>query len=177
MVKVYFEGQRASEPVAIFKDEETYDASYQGLNGIAIKHGWSLITESIIDNVEIDDVFNWTENQAVKEEEVELLPSSILSKQMEDDNRKSLGDLNVLDTRKEVFFFNEHTGVAVFNNTVFVKTKEGGYLQNAYRFVYYNDLTLVFCGGNIIDHAWQKSMEEAKKYVGNRLTKYANQLQ
>ena len=58
-VKVYFETSVAAEAVAVFNDEETYNACYPALKKLAKKHGWPLITESIVDEVDMNDIFNF----------------------------------------------------------------------------------------------------------------------
>lgn len=62
-VKVYFETSGAAEAVAVFDDEETYEACYPALKKIAKKHHWPLITESIVDEVSLDDVFEFIDQQ------------------------------------------------------------------------------------------------------------------
>lgn len=58
-VKVYFESSVTAEAVAVFDDEETYNACYPALKKIAKKHGWTRGTESIVDEVDMNDIFNF----------------------------------------------------------------------------------------------------------------------
>jgi hypothetical protein len=50
MVKVYFETEVHAELVAIFDDEETYDACLDALEKLRKKHGFDFISESIVDD-------------------------------------------------------------------------------------------------------------------------------
>jgi hypothetical protein len=61
-VKVYFESNVAAEAVAVFDDESTYDACYKGLEKLAKKNHWPFITESVVDEVELNDVFKWIDS-------------------------------------------------------------------------------------------------------------------
>jgi len=58
MLVVYFETENPSyaEIVAYFSDEETYDECLPALEKLAEKRGFSLVTESIQDEVELDDI-------------------------------------------------------------------------------------------------------------------------
>lgn len=58
-VRVYFETSGAAVAVAVFDDEETYDACYPALKKLAKKHSWPLATESIVDEVDMNDTFNF----------------------------------------------------------------------------------------------------------------------
>lgn len=58
-VKVYFETSGAAEAVAVFDDEETYNACYPALKKLAKKHHWPMVTESIVDEVDMNDIFNF----------------------------------------------------------------------------------------------------------------------
>lgn len=58
-VKVYFESSVMAEAVAVFDDEETYNACYPALKKLAKKHHWPLITESIVDEVDMNDIFEF----------------------------------------------------------------------------------------------------------------------
>ena len=58
-VKVYFETSGAAEAVAVFDDEETYDACYSALEKLAKKHNWDMVTESIVDEVDMNDIFEF----------------------------------------------------------------------------------------------------------------------
>lgn len=55
MVKVYFETGSYSELVAIFDDEETYDACYKSLEKLAKKHNFTYVTESVVEQ-SINDI-------------------------------------------------------------------------------------------------------------------------
>jgi hypothetical protein len=62
MVKVYFEmdGSHA-ELVEIFDDEDTYIACLPALEKLRKKHGFDLVTESIVDSMgmnELDKIVN-----------------------------------------------------------------------------------------------------------------------
>ncbi len=57
MVKVYFEGSGSAEAVAIFNDENIYDACYESLEEEALKNGWEIVTEGV-DSIELDDIFD-----------------------------------------------------------------------------------------------------------------------
>lgn len=50
------EGGKYSELVAMFDGEETYDACTQVLYELCRKHNFHIITESIIDEVTLDDI-------------------------------------------------------------------------------------------------------------------------
>lgn len=58
MVKVYFETKNKgySQLVAIFDEEETYDAGFSGLKRCAKKNGFKFVTESVVDEVDIADL-------------------------------------------------------------------------------------------------------------------------
>lgn len=47
MVKAYFENKHHSELVAIFQDEETYDACLPALEMLARLHNFDMVTESV----------------------------------------------------------------------------------------------------------------------------------
>ena len=53
MVKVYFETGVHAEMVAIFDSEETYDACFEALEKLRIKHGFDFISESVEDEKNI----------------------------------------------------------------------------------------------------------------------------
>ena len=62
MVKVYFEmdGSHA-ELIAIFDDEDTYIACLPALEKLRKKHGFDMVTESIVDSMvmnELDRIVN-----------------------------------------------------------------------------------------------------------------------
>jgi len=61
-VKVYFESSVTAEAVAVFDDGSTYKACYKGLEKLAKKNHWPLVTESIVDEVELNDVFEWIDS-------------------------------------------------------------------------------------------------------------------
>lgn len=55
MIKVYFEMEGSySELVAIFDDEQTYYACYPALERLRKRHGFDLITESVLDDQKIN---------------------------------------------------------------------------------------------------------------------------
>lgn len=57
MVKVYFEMDGSyAELVAILDDEDTYIACLPALEKLRKKHGFDLVTESIIDSMEMNDL-------------------------------------------------------------------------------------------------------------------------
>ena len=58
MIKVYFEneGGKYAELVAMFDSEHTYDACTQVLYELCRKNNFSIVTESIIDEVTLDDI-------------------------------------------------------------------------------------------------------------------------
>ena len=59
VIKVYFESSVGAEVVAVFDDEETYNACYPALKKSAEKHHWDMVTESIVDEVSMDDILNF----------------------------------------------------------------------------------------------------------------------
>jgi hypothetical protein len=56
MVKVYFETDVHAELVAIFDSEETYDACFEALEKLRKKHGFDFISESVVDEKEINEL-------------------------------------------------------------------------------------------------------------------------
>lgn len=58
MVKVFFEmdNGKYAELVAIFDDEETYDACLPALEKLCKKHHFDLITESVNEEISIREV-------------------------------------------------------------------------------------------------------------------------
>lgn len=56
MIKVYMEGSVISELVAIFEDEEIYNACLPGLEKIQEKYRWQMITESVIEDKDLNDL-------------------------------------------------------------------------------------------------------------------------
>lgn len=57
MVKVYFEMDGSyAELVAIFDDEDTYMACLPALEKLRKKHGFDLVTESIIDSMDMNEL-------------------------------------------------------------------------------------------------------------------------
>jgi hypothetical protein len=62
-VKVYFETSGAAEAVAVFDDEEAYSVCLPALEILAKKNGWPLITESIVDEVDMNDIFEFIETK------------------------------------------------------------------------------------------------------------------
>lgn len=50
MVKVYFETEHPGHAklIAIFDDEDTYMACFPALEKLKKKHGWDIITESVV---------------------------------------------------------------------------------------------------------------------------------
>jgi hypothetical protein len=59
MVKVNFESGTTSVPIAVFADENIYDACFGALDKLREKLKYETITESIVDDVGIDSVFNY----------------------------------------------------------------------------------------------------------------------
>jgi len=57
MVKVYFEMENSkySELVAKFDSEETYAACFEALQSLAEKHGFDFVSESIEEELSIND--------------------------------------------------------------------------------------------------------------------------
>jgi hypothetical protein len=60
-VKVYFENSFTDTAisVAVFDNEEVYIKCYPILEQIAKKDGWDMVTETLVDNVSLNDVFHW----------------------------------------------------------------------------------------------------------------------
>ena len=60
-VKVYFENSFTDTAisVAVFDNEEVYIQCYPILEKIAKKDGWDMVTETLVDNVSLSDVFHW----------------------------------------------------------------------------------------------------------------------
>lgn len=57
MVKVYFEMEGShAELIAIFDDEDTYIACLPALEKLRKKHNWDLVTESIIDSTDMNEL-------------------------------------------------------------------------------------------------------------------------
>lgn len=57
MVKVYFEMEGSyAELVAIFDDEDTYMACLPALEKLRKKHRFDLVTESIVDSMEMNEL-------------------------------------------------------------------------------------------------------------------------
>lgn len=58
MVKVYFELDHGkyAELVAIFDTEETYDACLPALEKLAEKHNFDMVTESVVEEVELNEL-------------------------------------------------------------------------------------------------------------------------
>lgn len=56
LVKVYFETSSHAELVAIFDDEDTYIACLPALEKLRKKHGFDLVTESIIDSMVMNEL-------------------------------------------------------------------------------------------------------------------------
>lgn len=56
LVKVYFETSSHAELVAIFDDEDTYMACLPALEKLRKKHGFDMVTESIIDSMDMNEL-------------------------------------------------------------------------------------------------------------------------
>jgi hypothetical protein len=57
MIKVYFEMEGShAELVGIFDDEETYTICYPALEKLRKRHGFDMITESIVDSMEMNEL-------------------------------------------------------------------------------------------------------------------------
>jgi hypothetical protein len=50
MVKAYFETNSHCELIAVFNDEETYEACLPALEKLAKKHNFDRVTESVVEN-------------------------------------------------------------------------------------------------------------------------------
>lgn len=96
--------------------------------------------------------------------EIELIENRIKEK-----NKSSLLSLDVINTNCDFHHFGLHKTVAVFNNTINVKSRNGGYLQNAYRYILYDEFSIPFCNGNVIDFDCQKDINDAILYFKNKL--------
>jgi len=62
-VKVYFETSGAAIPVVVFEDEEAYSVCLPALEILAKKHHWDMVTESIVDEVDMTDIFNFIKSK------------------------------------------------------------------------------------------------------------------
>ena len=56
MVKVYFETDSYCELVAIFDSEQTYNACYESLEKLAKDNGFTYVTESVEDELDIKNI-------------------------------------------------------------------------------------------------------------------------
>lgn len=56
MVKVYFETDGYAELVAIFKDEQTYDACFEALEREAKENNFPYVTESVDEETELKNL-------------------------------------------------------------------------------------------------------------------------
>jgi hypothetical protein len=57
MVKVYYETENgsAAELIAVFNDENTYEACIPILESRCLKEGWDLMTESIDEDADLEE--------------------------------------------------------------------------------------------------------------------------
>lgn len=60
MIKVYFEneGGKYAELVAMFESGQAYEACTQVLYELCRKNNFSIVTESVVDEVTLDDIDN-----------------------------------------------------------------------------------------------------------------------
>lgn len=56
MIKVYFETKGYAKLLAIFDNEETYDACYYALDLLRQQEGYDIMTESVINDIDLNNV-------------------------------------------------------------------------------------------------------------------------